>query len=166
MSPRLAVDQLHRAALERGEAEALVADGARFTYGELAAEADRVAALLQSLGLTPGGRVVVVLANSAASVTTLFGVWRAGGCVVMGDADSTPANLRYRIAHSGAQVLVTSGAKLAVARTAVDGLDGVAVVGGVGVDVQGRGGGQAGDQVGVVAEEVSGACDGVGSSRG
>ena len=128
MSPRLAVDQLHRAALERGKAEALVADGARFTYGELAAEADRVAALLQSLGLAPGGRVVVVLANSAASVTTLFGVWRAGGCVVMGDADSTPANLRYRIAHSGAQVLVTSGAKLAVARTAVDGLDGVAVV--------------------------------------
>ena len=91
MSPRLAVDQLHRAALERGEAEALVADGARFTYVELAAEADRVAALLQSLGLAPGGRVVVVLANSAASVTTLFGVWRAGGCVVMGDADSTPA---------------------------------------------------------------------------
>ena len=128
MTPRLAIDQLHRAALDRGDAEALTADGARFTYGELAAEADRTAALLTSVGLAPGGRVVVVLPNSAAAITTLFGVWRAAGCVVMGDAESAPSNLRYRITHSGAQVVVTTAAKLAVARAALEGLHHIQVV--------------------------------------
>ncbi len=41
MTPRLAIDQLHRAALVRGDAEALTVDGARLTFGELAAEATR-----------------------------------------------------------------------------------------------------------------------------
>ena len=61
-------------------------DGQRFTYGTLAAEADRAAALLHGLGLPPGGRVVVFVPNSAAAVTSLYGVWRAGGCVVMAEA--------------------------------------------------------------------------------
>ncbi|MCB9889959.1 MAG: acyl--CoA ligase [Planctomycetes bacterium] len=128
MTPRLAVDQLHRAAERRGDAEALTVDGQRFTYGTLAAEADRAAALLHGLGLPPGGRVVVFVPNSAAAVTSLYGVWRAGGCVVMAEADSTDAHLRYRIRHSGAHVVVTSAAKLAVARAAIEGLDDTVVV--------------------------------------
>ncbi|MCB0956996.1 MAG: class I adenylate-forming enzyme family protein [Ilumatobacteraceae bacterium] len=128
MTPRLALDQLHRAALVRGDAEALTAEGARLTFGELAAEADRTAALLASLGVIAGDRVVVVLPNSAAAITTLFGVWRAGGCVVMGDADSAPSNLRYRITHSGALVVVTTSTKLPVARAALEGLEDVHVV--------------------------------------
>lgn len=128
MTPRLAVDQLHRIVAQRGDAEALTVDGQRFTYRQLAAEADRSAALLHSLGLPANGRVVVFVPNSAPAVTMLYGVWRAGGCVVMAEADSTAAHLRYRAEHSAAAIVVTTAAKLDIARAALDGLHGVAIV--------------------------------------
>ena len=128
MNPPLAVHQLHRGARERGDSEALVVDGQRFTYRQLADEADRTAALLEAVGLPPGGRVVVFLPNSAAAVTTLYSVWLVGGCVVMGEADSTATNLRYRVQHSSACVLVTTAAKLQVARAALAGLPDVMLV--------------------------------------
>ncbi|MGB8862041.1 MAG: AMP-binding protein, partial [Ilumatobacteraceae bacterium] len=69
-------DELHDAAQRAADRIALVCDGRRLSYGELAAEADRVASLLQQHGVLPGDRVVVFLPNSVDAVASIYGVWR------------------------------------------------------------------------------------------
>lgn len=112
-------DQLHNAAERDGDRVALVCDGRHFTYAELAAAADRVASLLQQHGVEPGDRVVVFLPNSADAVVSIYGVWRAGGCLVMADGDSTADNLAFRVAHSSAKVLIAPHGKGTIVRAAL-----------------------------------------------
>ena len=100
-------DQLHRGARQAPDRIALVADGDRLTYRQLATEADRVADLLVRSGVRPGDRVAVVLPNSAAAIAAIYGVWRAGACIVVAEPDSTEDHVRHRVAHSGAVAVIT-----------------------------------------------------------
>src|SRR5437588_5809665 len=54
------------------------ADGQRWTYGELTAWVDRVAAGLHGLGLRPRERVVLQLPNVPEFVVLFFALLRAG----------------------------------------------------------------------------------------
>lgn len=56
--------------------------GRIYTYGEINAQADRVAAALQAMGLDKGDRVGLFLPNCPQYVTFYYGVLRAGGTVV------------------------------------------------------------------------------------
>jgi len=112
-------DQLHLAAERDGEKIALVCDDRRLTYSELATATDRVASLLQHHGVRPGDRVVVYLPNSVDAVVSIYGIWRAGGCLVMADGDSTADNLAYRVMHSGATVLIAPHSRGDVVRAAL-----------------------------------------------
>ena len=64
------------------DATALVADTARWTYGELECAAERIAAGLLSAGMPAGARVGVMLDRSPELIATVLGVLKAGAAVV------------------------------------------------------------------------------------
>lgn len=59
-----------------------VRSGRSITYGELAAEADRVAAFLAGQGVRPAQRVALMSPNGLAYLPAAFGLLAAGACVV------------------------------------------------------------------------------------
>ena len=84
--------------------EALVDDGVRLSYPELAAAMRRVARAAVAVGLEPGDRAAIWAPNVAEWVLAALGVLAAGGVVV-------PVNTRFKGAEA-AHVLRTSGARL------------------------------------------------------
>ncbi len=72
----------HAAACVHADKTAVVAHGRRLTYGELQAEARRLAAALRERGARPGDRVGMLLANSAEAAVTAWAVLEAG-CVLV-----------------------------------------------------------------------------------
>ncbi|MEO6988985.1 MAG: AMP-binding protein, partial [Aquihabitans sp.] len=85
---------LDRAAREWPDVIALIGeDGIRWTFAELATEADVVARALIASGVAPGDRVAIWAPNSLRWVATSFGIYRAGAVLV-------PLNSRYRGAEA------------------------------------------------------------------
>lgn len=70
--------------------------GRSLTFAELDEGASRVAGYLRGEGVEPGDRVGVVLRKSAAAVTALFGVMKAGAAYVPADY-TAPAERNERI---------------------------------------------------------------------
>ena len=111
---RLLQDGLERAARERPEKIALVADGRRWTYGELNRCADNVARELAARGVRAGDRVVILLDNCAEAVIAFHGVLKAGGTFVILNAALKAAKLRYILGNCAARALITHTSKAAV----------------------------------------------------
>lgn len=65
-------------AVRFAERTAVVAGEDRWTYTELNARAEKIAAGLLGLGLAPGDRVVIQLGNTAAYYAVVWGLFRAG----------------------------------------------------------------------------------------
>jgi amino acid adenylation domain-containing protein/non-ribosomal peptide synthase protein (TIGR01720 family) len=80
-------------AAQSPDAVAVVADGARLTYAELDARAERLAAELVVRGVGPETLVSVVLPRSLTMVVTLLGILKAGGAYLPVD----PAFARARL---------------------------------------------------------------------
>ncbi|OXS36799.1 (2,3-dihydroxybenzoyl)adenylate synthase [Streptomyces sp. XY006] len=78
-------------------------EGARWTYAELDARADRQAAGLRRLGIAAGDRVVVQLPNTDAFVVLFFALLRAGAVPVL----TLPAHRESELVH----VAETAGAR-------------------------------------------------------
>jgi non-ribosomal peptide synthetase component F/acyl carrier protein len=74
----------------RWGADGELGDGGRLTYGELDAEANRLARVLRARGVERGTRVGVGVEPSAACVVALLAVLKAGGACVVGDACVEP----------------------------------------------------------------------------
>ena len=70
-------EMLRGRASEQPEAIAVIDETGRWTYAELLAEAERVAAGFLALGLQPGDRVVVQLPNTRQFLSVIFGLFRA-----------------------------------------------------------------------------------------
>jgi long-chain acyl-CoA synthetase len=92
----------------RGDYEALLFEGQWHTSGELFERSQRLAAGLSALGIAPGERVVVTMANSPEVGLTYQAIWRAGAVL-------TPANfllgvedLRHVISDAEASAVVTT----------------------------------------------------------
>ena len=83
------------AAARTPDAPALVDGDVRLTHAELLARADATAARLVGLGIAPGDRIVVQLANSAAFVVLAVACLRSGIVPVM----ALPAHRRTELAH-------------------------------------------------------------------
>ncbi len=89
---------------------------AEYSFARLSDQARRVAARLQrEFGVQPGDRVGVWLKNSPEFVSTLFGIWQAGGVLVMINHFLKPDEVAYLLQDSGASVVI-SEAGLAEAR--------------------------------------------------
>jgi long-chain acyl-CoA synthetase len=103
------------AARRRPEAPALVAGEQRLTWGELDAAVDRSAAGYAGLGLSPGDRVAVQLANGVPWLLAALGALRAGLVVVPVNTAYTDPELEYVLGDSGAALLVAAADREPVA---------------------------------------------------
>ncbi len=68
-----------------------VGTGRSLNYGELAREAERVAAVLRAQGVAPGQRIGVLAPNDLAYLPAAFGVLAADACMVPLAGNLTPA---------------------------------------------------------------------------
>ena len=79
----------------------------RHTFGEIAADANRWAALLRARGLVPGDRLLVFVGETPAWHTILLGALKAGLVPVPCPEKLRARELAFRGEHSEAQLVVT-----------------------------------------------------------
>ncbi|WKB55699.1 non-ribosomal peptide synthetase [Eleftheria terrae] len=99
------------------EAVAVEQGGARLSYAQLNAEANRLARYLRQRGVQPDSRVAVCLPRGPQLVVAWLAVWKAGGAYVPLDAAYPRERLAYLVQDS-APVLVLTDAER---RTALEG---------------------------------------------
>lgn len=80
----------------------------RMTFGEVDLAVRRLAAGLQSLGLAPGSRIMIRMANDADYALTYFATMAAGFVALPSSAQLTPAEAAYLLENSGAAVVAAS----------------------------------------------------------
>ena len=119
MSANLA-DLVRAAAAERGDHPALVGGGRTLTWHQVDVAVDAAAAGLQALGLLPGERMALVLANTPEFVFAYFGALRAGLVAVPANTGSTVPELTWLVADSGARAIVFDRNGAAAARALPD----------------------------------------------
>ena len=85
---------------------ALIEEDKQWTFGELAAEVDAIAAMLREKA--PGKTVGILLLNSQKYVASLLGVWKAGKTAVPLNYLLPPQELAFIIKDSGMSALITS----------------------------------------------------------
>ncbi len=86
---------------------ALVFLGARITYRQLNALADRFASALQGLGVGKGDRVALMLPNCPQFVIAFYGVLKAGAVVVATNPLYVEREVEHQLRDSEAKVMVT-----------------------------------------------------------
>jgi steroid-24-oyl-CoA synthetase len=107
--PRRVTDLLDEAARWAGR-DHLVQGGRRVTFGQLAADADRVAARLAALGLRPGDRLLLLAANSPDWVITMWAGLRLGAVVAPGNRWWSREEMSHAIAVISPAVIVVDRA--------------------------------------------------------
>jgi len=109
-------------AFERlGDHESLVFEGTRYRSGQLFGRAGRLAAGLAGLGVSPGDRIVVLMANCPEVPIAYNAIWRAGAVVTPVVFLVTPAELEHILADSGAVAVITTPELLATVTAAAAG---------------------------------------------
>lgn len=91
----------------------------RRTFKVIAGDASRWASLLRSRGLTPGDRVLVFVGQKPAWLSVVLGALKAGFVTVPCPQSAEPQDVRFRVEHSGAQVVVVDAARASL----VEGLE-------------------------------------------
>ena len=101
---------LDQAARRWGEREALVSvhQGVRWTYAQLAARADALAAGLLALGLKRGDRIGIWSPNNAEWALTQFAAAKAGLILVTINPAYRTAELEYTLNKVGVRALVAA----------------------------------------------------------
>ncbi|HEU0055443.1 MAG TPA: AMP-binding protein, partial [Longimicrobium sp.] len=88
-------------------AEAVLHEGARLTYAELDARANRIAHHLRRLGVGPEARVGICLERGLEMVAAMLGVLKAGGAYVPLDPAYPAERLAFTLRDAGVAALVT-----------------------------------------------------------
>jgi long-chain acyl-CoA synthetase len=118
--------------LERfGDRPALLFEGQWHSSGELAGRSRRAARGFVDLGVNPGDRVVVVMANCPEVGLAYHALWRAGGVPTPALFLLTEDELRHVVQDSGAVAVVTTPEFLPKVQASAPGLP-IVVVGGEG----------------------------------
>jgi long-chain acyl-CoA synthetase len=105
-----------------GDHPALWFEGQTYRSGELFDRATRVAGGLRELGVRPGDRVAVVMANCPEVAITYHGIWRAGAAVTPVIFLVTETELGHLLRASGAVAVVTTAELLPKVLAAAAGL--------------------------------------------
>ena len=115
--------ELAEASAERlGEHTVFEIDGQQFTNHQLLDQGRRLQSTLAELGMARGGRAVVVMMNDALVYPVFQGIFRTGGAAIPIMPQATAAELRYVLADTEAQMIVTDVARLPAVREAAAGL--------------------------------------------
>ncbi|MCD0452702.1 amino acid adenylation domain-containing protein, partial [Actinocorallia sp. API 0066] len=96
-SPRTLASLVEQHAQKTPDALAVAADGVQLTYGELDAEADRLAGLLRGRGAGPGEIVALALPRSADLVVAILAVGKTGAAYLPLDPSYPAERLRYML---------------------------------------------------------------------
>lgn len=81
-----------------------------WTYGELSARSDQVAAWLRSLGIGRGDHVIVMLNNTIELWEVMLAITKLGAVSIPTSTLLSASDLAYRIEHGRADAVVTLGA--------------------------------------------------------
>ncbi len=109
----------------RGAYESLLFEGSWHNSAELFERSRRIAGGLAALGVAPGERVVVSMANCPEVSIVYQAVWRAGAVVTPATFLLPPEDLRHVIEDSEACAVITTSEFLDKVREAVAGLEAV-----------------------------------------
>ena len=90
------------------ERAAVVSGDAVLTFGELATLAGRLARRLSTAGVRPGSAVASCLPRGAAVVTSVLGIWLAGGTYVPLDPEGPPRRLTFMLRDCRAHAVVAA----------------------------------------------------------
>jgi len=93
---------------EFGEYERLIFEGRSYTNRQLFDTSSRLAAGLKGLGLVPGDRVVLMMANGPEVLASYPAIWRAGLTVIPVLFLLEASELAYILENSGAKAVITS----------------------------------------------------------
>src|SRR5580700_1179028 len=116
-------------ALERqGDYDSLFYEGRWHSSGQLADRAARLATGLADLGVRPGDRLLVLMANCPEVLITYNAAWRAGAVVTPLIFLVSEDELRHALVDSGAVGVVTTAEFLPKVQGALAGLDRVRFV--------------------------------------
>jgi acyl-CoA synthetase (AMP-forming)/AMP-acid ligase II len=96
-------------AREQPDAECVVFAGRTFTFGEVRAEADRIANGLVAAGIEPGDRVAILAKNCPEMVSFYFGAFKAGAVPVPLNYRLAPAEWAFIVNDAGARMLIARG---------------------------------------------------------
>ena len=91
---------------EHAERKAYTNMGSSITYAQLDTQTRNFAAYLQSLDLTPGARVAIMMPNLLQYPVALFSILRAGYVVVNTNPLYTADEVRHQMSDSGAEVII------------------------------------------------------------
>lgn len=116
---RLAEESVER----HGDYEALYFEGRWYRSGELFERVQRLAGGLAALGIEPGDRVVVMMANCPEVGILYSALWRAGAAITPAIFLLPPDELRHVLRDSEARAIVTTPEFLGTVRTAAEGVD-------------------------------------------
>lgn len=98
---------LNRTAVQFPDHPALIFIDTKIRYRELNEMANRFANALIDLGVQPGDKVSMLMPNMPQLVAATYGVWRAGGVVVMNNPLYPDTDLEYQFTNSDSTILVT-----------------------------------------------------------
>src|SRR5947207_1554616 len=115
---RLAEDSFEKL----GDRESLLFEGNWYRTGDMFERSRRLGAGFTELGITPGDRVVVFMANSPDVGIAYNALWRAGAAITPAIFLLPPDELRHVVSHSGARAVVTSPEFLGTVKAATEGL--------------------------------------------
>jgi fatty-acyl-CoA synthase len=159
--PRTLSDWLDNCADRYRERPMVLTDDRKRSYADIAAESCRLADGLAAIGVHPGDRVAMVMANYPEFVAIKFAIARAGAIAV-------PLNYLYRTEELRF-VLADSGCRVVITMTGFAGLDYQAMLDDIpdpptvvllDTDGRARPGSLTIDGLAVLGEQNTGACDG------
>src|ERR1700728_4296131 len=118
--PRRIHDVIDQYAAQTPHHPALVEDTVTWSYRELHNAVEKIAAALQSLGIRPGDRIMIVSENCIALAGLLFAASRIDAWAIVVNPRLSPRELDQISDHSGARrVLFTAGVSREAAGHAV-----------------------------------------------
>ncbi len=105
--PKATVYELfERCVREHPERVALVFFGRRFTFGDVARDVGSLASALARLGIRPGDRVALLLANCPQYVVSFYALVKLGAAVVPVNPLSTERELEYIFQDAGVKAVI------------------------------------------------------------
>ena len=108
-----------------GDFESLFFEGRRYSTGELRDRVHRLGTGFRELGIEPGDRVVVMMANCPEVGICYQALWRAGAVITPAVFLLPPQELRHVLEDSEPRAVITTPEFLPTVRGAVDGVESV-----------------------------------------